>query len=391
MSGPQYDLVVVGGGIHGVGVAQAAAAGGYRVLLLEQTDLASGTSSRSSKLIHGGLRYLESGQLGVVRECLQERALLLKNAPELVRLVPFYSPIYRCTHRRPWQLMIGLGFYKMLTGFSEAGQFSRLPRSQWPQLDGLKQQDLQVVFRFYDAQTNDALLTRAVMQSAQMLGAELAMPARLRHAELEADGVSVFYQHDGREQSCRASVLINATGPWANRLLQRISPDQTPCEIELVQGSHLLLPHHLHKGIYYVEAPQDGRAVFLIPWGDQTLVGTTEVPYHGDPAAVQPLPEEQAYLLEVVAHYFPAMRDCQPESAFAGLRVLPAGNGGAFGRSRETMLHVDRSDKPRLLTIYGGKLTAYRATAEKVMARIAASLPMRKAMADTRNLPLTLP
>ena len=391
MSGPRYDLVVVGGGIHGVGVAQAAAAGGYRVLLLEQTALASGTSSRSSKLIHGGLRYLESGQLGVVRECLQERALLLRNAPELVRLVPFYSPIYRRTHRRPWQLTIGLGLYQMLTGFSEAGQFSRLPRSQWPQLDGLEQEGLQAVFRFFDARTDDALLTRAVMQSAQSLGAELALPAELIHAELEADGVSVIYRHNGREQSCGASVLINAAGPWANRLLQHISPRQTPCEIELVQGSHLLLPHRLHKGVYYVEAPQDGRAVFLIPWGEQTLVGTTEIPYHGDPAAVQPLPCEQAYLLEVITHYFPAMRDCRPDSAFAGLRVLPAGKGGAFGRSRETMLHVDRSDKPRLLTIYGGKLTAYRATAGKVMARIAGSLPARRAAADTRRLPLTPP
>jgi glycerol-3-phosphate dehydrogenase len=385
---PHYDVVIIGGGIHGAGVAQAAAAEGHSVLLLEQSGLASGTSSRSSKLIHGGLRYLESAQFRVVRECLRERSLLLKLAPELVRLVPFYSPIYSDTHRRPWQIRIGLSLYRLLTGFDASGRFARVPPGEWDGLDGLEQERLDAVFRFYDAQTDDALLTKAVMRSALGLGAELAMPARFTAAERHEGGCTIRYLEGNNEKGCRARILINAAGPWANEVLARITPAITPLAMDLVQGTHLLLPEPLTKGIYYVEAPQDGRAVFIMPWGGNTLVGTTETPYKGDPAAVRPLLQEQHYLLEVLSHYFPRYRDVAPISAFAGLRVLPAGGGRAFGRSRETLLHTDRSDSPRVLTIYGGKLTAYRAAAEQVMARIVTSLPRRHALADTRCLPL---
>lgn len=389
MSETHYDLVIIGGGIHGVGVAQAAAAEGHSVLLLEQNGLASGTSSRSSKLIHGGLRYLESAQFRVVRECLRERSLLLKLAPELVRLVPFYSPVYSDTYRRPWQIRIGLNLYRMLTGFDSTGQFSRVPSREWDSLDGLNQERLDVVFRFYDAQTDDALLTRAVMRSAQGLGAELAMPARFTRAELHEAGCSISYLEGETQKQCHARILINAAGPWANEVLARITPKPSQCPIELIQGSHLLLPEPLTKGIYYVEAPQDGRAVFIMPWGEQTMVGTTETPYQGDPAEVRPLLQEQDYLLEVLGHYFPRYRGMAPTSAFAGLRVLPSSRGSAFGRSRETILHTDRKESPRVLTLYGGKLTAYRAAAEQVMVRIVTSLPRRHAIADTRTLPLT--
>ncbi len=391
MAEAHYDLVVIGGGIHGVGVAQAAAAAGHSVLVLEQNDLAAGTSSRSSKLIHGGLRYLESGQFGVIRECLRERSLLLRLAPDLVRLVPFYTPVFRQTRRRPWQIRIGLSLYGALTGFAPAGRFHQVPPSEWSQLDGLETSGLQAVFHFFDAQTDDALLTRAVMRSAQGLGAELALPARFNQAQLEEDGCRISYLADGREHFCHARVLINAAGPWANEILDRISPAQQPYAVDLVQGAHLILPGRLQRGIYYVEAPQDRRAVFVMPWGEHTLIGTTETPYRGDPAAVRPQPEEQAYLLEVAGHYFPRCRDVTPLSAFAGLRVLPASGGSPFGRSRETILHTDRSERPRVLSIYGGKLTAYRATAEKVMERLAAALPLRPAVADTRQLPLSPP
>lgn len=389
MSEASYDIVIIGGGIHGVGVAQAAAAEGHSVLLLEQTGLASGTSSRSSKLIHGGLRYLESAQFRVVRECLRERSLLLKLAPELVQLVPFYSPVYSDTHRRPWQIRIGLNLYRLLSGFDASGRFRRVPSSEWDGLDGLEQDKLEAVFQFYDAQTDDALLTRAVMRSAQGLGAELAMPAQFQAAELDEHGCTISYREGEAQKSCRAHVLINAAGPWANEVLTRITPTPSQCHVDLVQGTHLILPEPLTKGIYYVEAPQDRRAVFIMPWGEQTLVGTTETPYEGDPAAVRPLLQEQNYLLEVLSHYFPHYRDVAPTSAFAGLRVLPSSGGKAFGRSRETILHTDRKESPRVLTLYGGKLTAYRAAAEQVMERIVTALPRRQAVADTRSLALT--
>lgn len=385
-----YDLVVIGGGIHGAGVAQAAAAAGYSVLVLEQTALAAGTSSRSSKLIHGGLRYLESGQFSLVRECLHERALLLKLAPELVRLSPFYLPIYRDTRRRPFTIRLGLSLYALLAGGNRISRYHVVPRHHWKRLDGLNDDGLDAVFCYPDAQTDDAALTRAVMRSAQELGAVLRVPASLQWVEYRNVGVSVHYQTDQISLQCECLALVNAAGPWVNEVLSKISPAPARLAVELVQGAHILIPGTLTQGVYYLEAPRDRRAVFAMPWRGATLVGTTETVYHGDPARVKPLPEEIDYLWETVAHYFPRYRDgiCQVLNAYAGLRVLPARAGAPFGRSRETTLHPDRPDKPRLLTIYGGKLTAYRATAAAVVERLRPALPVRVRVADTADLPL---
>ncbi len=387
-----YDIVVIGGGIHGVGVAQAAAARGYKTVLLEQTNLASGTSSRSSKLIHGGLRYLETAQFSLVRECLRERALLLKLAPELVRLQPFYIPVYPTTQRRPWQLRIGLMLYKILTGISKAGHFNIMPRNSWDTLDGLDIKDMQAVFRYWDAQTDDAALTRAVARSALDLGAELLIPAVFISAHLHKSGCTVRYQKDGKDYTCECSVIVNASGPWVNRVLDRITPVPDKMEIELVQGTHILIEGQLTQGIYYLEAPQDQRAVFAMPWHNRILIGTTESPYRGTPAEVKPLPHEQAYLLATFGHYFPdygSLRQSDIITSYAGLRVLPASEDSAFLRSRETTVYTDRVVRPRVMSIYGGKLTTYRATAEKVMNQLIRSLPQRKIIADTKELALT--
>ncbi len=386
-----YDVIVIGGGIHGVGVAQAAAARGHSVALIEQRELAWGTSSRSSKLIHGGLRYLESAQLGVVRECLNERTLLLKLAPELVRLVPFHIPIYHETTRRPWQITAGLSLYATLAGFQSGASFRRVPRREWDGLDGLTTAGLQSVFQYWDGQTDDVLLTQAVMRSAQSLGAELFMPAEFVGARLNAEGCEVHLRQQGVEHRLQARTLVNASGPWVNHVLQQITPTPTAVAVDLVQGSHLVLEGRLARGIYYLEAPRDRRAVFTMPWHDQVLLGTTEKVFEGDPAQVAPAVEEERYLLETAGQYFAHLRNAKVLAKFAGLRVLPAASGAAFGRSRETILQLDRHQKPRLLSIYGGKLTAYRATAEKVMRRLEASLPSRKAVADTRALLLTPP
>ncbi|MBS1246874.1 MAG: FAD-dependent oxidoreductase [Proteobacteria bacterium] len=190
----QHDLVVIGAGIHGAGAAQAAAAAGYSVLVLEQTGIASATSCRSSKLIHGGLRYLESGQLNLVRESLRERDILLRIAPQLVRLVPFHIPIYRHTARRSWQIRAGLSLYALLGNLRRHAWFDTLPRTQWDELDGLTTRNLQAVFRYQDAQTDDAALTQAVMRSAQSLGAELVVPGEFLAAQHTANGYAVRYR-----------------------------------------------------------------------------------------------------------------------------------------------------------------------------------------------------
>jgi len=385
----ECDVIVVGGGIHGAGVLQAAAAAGHSALLLEKGTLAGGTSSRSSKLIHGGLRYLESGQFALVRESLRERAILLRIAPELVELKPFFIPVYRDTHRRPWQLKCGLAMYALLGGFDSTTRFGSVPRREWGQLDGLETRGLDAVIRYHDAQTDDAQLTRAVVQSALSLGAELAMPADFVAARLDPSGVTVEYRLAGSTLECRARVLVNAAGPWATEVAHRVQPAISVPDTDLVQGTHIVVPLQVTAGIYYVESPQDGRAVFIMPWKGATLIGTTETPYRGKPDQVHPLPEEEDYLLGVARRYFPALTEvtrAQIIERFAGLRVLPSASQAAFDRSRETIFSVDRDPNPRVLGIYGGKLTGWRAAAAHVLSRINGSLPAASRRAATDEL-----
>jgi glycerol-3-phosphate dehydrogenase len=389
-----YDVIVIGGGIHGAGVLQAAVAAGHRALLIERGALAGGTSSRSSKLIHGGLRYLESGQFALVRESLHERAVHLRIGAGLVELKPFFIPVYEDTRRRPWQLKLGLLMYALLAGFGAGTRFGTVARSQWSRLDGLKTQGLDAVVRYYDAQTDDALLTRAVVQSAVELGAELAMPAAFSRAVLREDGVDITYRSAGTTVECSARVLVNAAGPWAMQVAHAVEPAIGVPEVDLVQGTHIVIPFALTAGIYYVESPTDGRAVFVMPWKGATLIGTTETPYRGDPDDVHPLPEEEEYLLAVARHYFPALANLTRvdiTARFAGLRVLPAASQAAFDRSRETIFTTDRDARPRVLGIYGGKLTGWRAAAAHVMERMRPSLPFRPRRAATDGLILRRP
>jgi len=386
-----YDVVIIGAGIHGAGVAQAAAAAGYSVLVLEQYDQpAQGSSSRSSKLIHGGLRYLESGQLHLVHECLHEREILLRTAPHLVKLVPFHIPVYRETRRRPWKIILGLGIYSL---FSRK-RFHRVSRKVWDRLDGLRTDHLDAVFSYYDAQTDDAHLTRSVLESARTLGAEVITGAEFERAQLSSSGVEVSYVKNRSTERVAARVLINAAGAWVNHVLAKVyQPSGERVEthdMELVQGSHIVIAGDISHP-YYLEAPQDGRAVFVVPWKNNIMIGTTENHYQGDPAGVRPLTSEIEYLLEIYNHYFRQNR--LPEQvieAFAGVRVLPGGGENASNKSRDTHFLEDDADRPRLVTIYGGKLTSYRAAADRVLARIRKTLPAARPVADTRKLLLPI-
>ncbi|MHB8345576.1 MAG: glycerol-3-phosphate dehydrogenase/oxidase [Acidiferrobacterales bacterium] len=388
MTSDSRDVVVIGGGIHGVGVAQAVAAAGYRILLIEQTALASGTSGRSSKLIHGGLRYLETAQLRLVRESLRERAILLALAPDLVRRVPFHIPVYRDTVRRPWKVGVGLSLYALLGSLAPDTRFSTVPRGAWTGLDGLRTNGLRTVWRYYDAQTDDAALTRAVMRSAVHLGAELACPAEFLSATRVNGGYLVIYREAGAEKERFCHALVNAAGPWIDPVAKRVAPAPPRLAVDLVQGTHIVLPGRLTQGVYYVEAPWDRRAIFVMPWYDRTLVGTTESHYTGDPAFVQPLPDELTYLEKTVRHYFPE-RDSDIVDGFAGLRVLPQGNTRPFRRTRETILLTEPSGPVHYVAIYGGKLTGYRATGARVMRLVQGVLGAAAPVADTARIPLS--
>lgn len=387
----KYDVLVIGGGIHGVGVAQAAAARGYSVALLEQQGLASGTSSRSSKLIHGGLRYLESWQLSLVRECLSERAILLKIAPHLVRLVSFYIPVYTNTSRRPWLIRTGLSLYSLLGGRDKDNRYTTVDKDRWGQLDGLNTQGLQAVFEYKDGQTDDRLLTRAVMASAQSLGADLLMPAQFQSARFNGQAWEFEYQYQDKPRACEARTIVNAAGPWANEVLSKMSPVMAGFPVSLVQGSHIVVDTVVEQGVYYMESPIDQRAVFAIPWNGKTMVGTTETDFTGSLNQVHILPKEQSYLQTTFAHYFPGHESSTVVESFAGLRVLPGADGKAFHKSRDTCLYVDNENRPTAVHIFGGKLTAYRATAQRVMDRLALTLPEKKTLALTSELILPEP
>jgi len=386
----RYDLVVVGAGIQGAGIAQAASAQGYRVLLLEKRAIAAGTSSRSSKLIHGGLRYLESGQFSLVRECLKERTLLLKLAPELVKLKPFYFPIYKQTLRRSWQLYCGLTLYQILGRFKKDVGFKKIPKSKWNTLDGISTEELKTVFQYWDAQTDDKALTQAVVASALDLGATLHLPATLAHAQITSNEVNIDYNYQGSTHHCITSVLINAAGPWCNEIIKKVLPPSSQLQIDLVQGTHILVNGTIGDHIFYLESPSDQRPVFVMPWGKQIMIGTTETPFKGLADDVVPQTQEKTYLLEVLSYYFPEFRlanTARVDSAFAGLRVFPTDHG----RTRDTFIHVDNPTQPRVLTVYGGKLTAYRITAERVMKQLKKHLPYRDQKANVTEIELKRP
>lgn len=357
------DLLVIGAGIQGAAVAREAALRGYSVQLIEQyPEPARATSSRSSKLIHGGLRYLESGQFRLVRECLQAQRELLREVPELVRLIPFYIPVYRDSVRKAWYIRIGLIIYTLFSHI----RFQAIKPPQWSSLDGLKTGGLQQVFRYYDAQTDDAALTRHTLEEARSHGAKIHFDTRFIAASYEETGWQVSLQQGQQQHTMQPRLIINATGPWVNRVLAQCHPNASQLGIDWVLGSHILLPGKLHAGVYYLEAPQDQRAVFVMPWHNGILVGTTETAFHGDPAEVAVPEADIAYLLAVYNHYFQqSLTPADVLQSFAGLRVLPQGNDQVFSRPRDTRIHPDA--KLPLISLYGGKLTSHRLTAREVI------------------------
>ena len=368
-----FDICVIGGGIQGAGIAQAAALSGLSVALLEKTDWGAGTSSKSSKLIHGGLRYLQSFEFGLVRESLRERRTLLNIAADIVKPNWFYLPVYKNNQHKPWQLSIGLTIYRILAGRKNLAGFKRLPRSQWNQLKGLNTANLKTVFAYQDAQTDDQMLTRRVAISAQTHGASLLCPATVISAEKTYKGYSISLNLKGERKTIYCRYLVNAAGPWINPVAKTITPTPPMVDVELIQGTHLEFSQQLSDQCFYLEAQQDQRAVFVMPYKGGTLLGTTEKVFTGNADQVNPGAEEIDYLLEVIRYHFPHFNH-KPVRAWAGLRVLPSGDKTPFSRSRE----VQHAESESYLAIYGGKLTGYRATAETAIKKIIKSMGLEK-------------
>ena len=365
-----YDILVVGGGINGAGIAQCSAACGYKTLLIDKGTWGSGTSSKSSKLIHGGLRYLQSGQLKMVYESLRERKRLMQLAPHLIRENSFYIPIYSTSRLKVWYILIGLFLYYVLSGFSASNRFRRVNKNEWQNFPNLKHEGLKAILQYHDAQTDDQALTSAVAKSAQKLGANCLENTRLISARKIEKGYAVELQSFASQTteiiSVTCKVLINAAGPWINEVANNIYPEPPKVFIDLVQGSHLVLEPQLSDKCFYLESPRDGRAVFVLPWHGKTLLGTTETKHDDPPDAAKLTETETNYLLEILKHYFPNYQ-YEPVEHMTGLRVLPHKAGSVHTRSREVVLLEDKENLPEYIAVYGGKLTTYRSTAEKVI------------------------
>ena len=368
----EYDVVVIGGGIQGCGVAQAAVSAGFSTLLIEQNTWGSATSSSSSKLIHGGLRYLQTSQFSLVRECLEEREWMLESIPDLVKPNWFYFPLYKSGTIRPWKLHSGLLLYQALCGYSKYGKFKRIPRYKWKKLDGLNTDGLEAVFAYQDAQTDDKQLTHLIQKSAAKLGAECMEHTRLNRAAKFQDGYQVCYKQDGVETCIKTQLIVNASGPWVNHTLACITPAIEPIKIDLVQGTHIIIDERISDRCFYLQAPTDQRIVFVLPWKDKTMIGTTETHFKGKPEDCEPLQSEIDYLLFTVKHYF-ANQPLTVIDSFSGLRVLPQSEEKSFFRPRDAVIKVDE----RLVSIYGGKLTTWRSTAEDVLNEIEIQLGQR--------------
>ena len=381
-----YDVIVVGAGVHGAGVAQAVAAAGYSVCVIEKHTVGCGTSSKSSKLIHGGLRYLESYQFSLVRKSLKERAVLCRIAPELVKLQPFYIPIYKQTFRRPWQIRLGLSLYALLGNMHKDNLFKRLSKDILETADGLNGENLQEIYKYNDGQTNDKKLTEAVMASAIQLGVKLIDSVEITSITKNDKSFNVRYQYEEIEKNISSTVVVNAVGPWVNEINNVINIKMKSLDVDLVQGTHIIIDVAAPSGIYYLEA-KDKRAVFVMPYEFDgrkiTMVGTTEKIFEGCASDVTATEEEVDYLLNIYSSYFPNNKNIKIINQFAGLRVLPKYNGSLFSRPRDTVLHWATIG---LLNLYGGKLTAYRSTSDLVLKKIKPLLGKKRRIAYTAQL-----
>ncbi|WP_374511524.1 glycerol-3-phosphate dehydrogenase/oxidase [Niveibacterium sp.] len=368
------DLLVIGGGITGAGIALEAARRGLSVMLVEVRDFAWGTSSRSSKLVHGGLRYLKEGKPGLTRESVHERALLMRDMSGLVEPQPFLMGHYAGRSPGRWLLGAGLALYDAFAGVRTRSYHAADPAAWLAPHVG--KTGLRGATTYLDAKTDDARLVLRVLQEARGLGARLLNYTAVTGLLREAGQVvgAALQGADGAQSSVRAAAVVSATGAWADALRGSLG---APPKLRPLRGSHLLFPLWrlpLAQAIAFMH-PRDGRPVFAYPWEGVALVGTTDKDHREDLVQEPGITRAEAdYLFEALAWQFPALAlaDADVLSAYAGVRPVVA--SGHTDPSRETRDHL-LLDEAGLLTVTGGKLTTFRAIARDVLVHLAPRLP----------------
>jgi len=391
MAQDPFDVLVIGGGITGAGIALDAAARGLSVALAEKDDFAAGTSGRSSRLVHGGLRYLEHGEFGLVRESLRERGILYRLAPHLVRPVPMYMLAGDLRRRATYRA--GLTGYELLAAGRNIGYHKAVRAGQVaaaiPGFGGRSRG-----FRYFECQVDDARLTIEVARTAQAAGAVLANHARVTGllGQGRVTGAAVTDEMTGQAFEVRARAVVNATGIWAERVAG-LAGGSAGMQLRPSKGVHLVFAPGAVRTTAAVVAPsaaRDGRYIFIVPWEDRVYAGTTDTPYRGDLDDPGVEEADRDYILAAVAGLFPGVTGNDVVASWAGLRPLlgqdDAGDAKSSDLSRK---HAVFSGPFGLYTITGGKLTTYRAMAEELVDRVAADLggagPCR-----TREIPLGL-
>ena len=383
-----YDLAIIGGGINGTGLARDAAGRGLRVLLVEMDDLASGTSSASSKLIHGGLRYLEHWAFRLVREALGEREVLLRMAPHVIRPMRFVLPPMP-GQRAPLKLRFGLFLYDML------GARKLLPGARTIDLthnvlgQPLKR-SFRYAFEYSDCRVDDSRLVVLNALDAAERGAVIRTRTRCVRVERREDWEMVLNSR-GRRELLTARALVNAAGPWIGEVAETVIRKNLPVPARLIKGSHIVVRRRFEHSSGYILQAAGGRVVFALPFAeDFTLIGTTDENFVGDLKSLVPAPHEISYLCDVANQYF---RDkITPDElvwSFSGVRSLF--NDGADKPedvTRDYVLTLDASSRAApLLTVYGGKITTYRRLAEAAMAKLGDFFEMRPPWTAGSTLP----
>ena len=394
----QFDVIIIGGGINGAGIARDAARRGLKICLVEQGDFCAATSRWCSRLVHGGLRYLEFAEFGLVRESLAERETLLRTAPHLVRPLPLLIPIRRGARRGPLTVRAGMWLYDFLSAGKSLPNHRMLDAAAaHAAVPGLVSANLEAAALYYDGQvTFPERLVLENLLDAGAHGAELRSGTRVERVLVEAGrviGVAVRDLERNKTETVRAPLVVNATGPWVDQLLGSLAGRRPRRFIGGSKGAHIVVDRlpGLGDTACYAEAGSDGRPFFVLPWNGMTLIGTTDIAWSGDPAEVAAAPTEVDYLLREAERLFPAagLRRESIHFAYSGVRPLPQASGkeqGAITRRHQVKHH--RTIARGLYSIIGGKLTTYRSLAEEVVDRLARKVKQPLRPCDTATTPL---
>ena len=392
LSSRTFDVLIIGGGITGAGIARDAALRGLTVALVDKGDFASGTSSRSSRLIHGGVRYLEHGYLHLVFEASAERHRLLASAPALVRPLPFVWPVYEGQRLPTWKLAAGLTLYDVLSLFRNVERHKRLSAKEvLAREPRLNPQQLRGGVRYFDAATNDSRLTLANVLDARRLGAVVLNHAPFIGSRPPSAGLRVAGVEDaltGNRTDVRARVMVNAAGPWSDAV-RELEGVPSPSRIQGSKGAHVAVSRDRvgNNDAVTLLHPKDGRVMFALPAGPNTIIGTTDTFTKVSPDEVRASETDVSYLLGAANAFFPEARLERQDiiAGWAGIRPLMPSAGTAVQASREHAIQRGVGT----VAITGGKLTTYRVMAREVVDVVQSMLqmPKKRASTDARPLP----